>query len=200
MFLAFLSLAVIGSVLLLTVIAFYNKKDSAEMQTERGSARRNVPAQSRTSKSLAGKRGDAVSRESPSGDSAPSADAKEKGRGFLPVIFEHGKIPGVREHELVHFVGSGALFFIETELNPEQIDIDPDDLTPVLAGGLVLTSKQIIVFNEETAKKILISSIAKHQFTDSFLIIKRKRVKKKTDIIKISRRLVEFSYILQTLS
>ena len=31
MFLAFLSLAVIGSMLLLTVIAFYNKKDSADI-------------------------------------------------------------------------------------------------------------------------------------------------------------------------
>ncbi len=201
MFLAFLSLAVIGSILLLTVIAFYNKKDSSNMQTERRSAGYGRPVQSSATKSL--ESGDSATHKSPPGDSVSTADAKEKGgdkgRGFVPVIFKHGKIPGLREHELVHFVGSGALFFIETELNPGEINIDPDELTPVLAGDLVLTSKQIIVFHEETAKKISISSVARHRFIDSFLIIKRKRVKKKTDIIKITRRPVEFSYILHTL-
>jgi len=188
---------------LLTVIAFYNKKDSADMQTEHRAAEHGGPVQSSTAKSLEHRGREAVSHKRPSGGSVSAAGAKEKGedrgRGFVPVIFAHGKIPGVREHELVHFVGSGALFFIETELNPGQIHIDPDELTPVLAGDLALTSKQIIIFNEETAKKIPISSVAKHQFIDSFLIIKRKRVKKKTDIIKISRRPVEFSYILHTL-
>ncbi len=209
MFLIFLSLAVIGSMLLLTVIAFYNKKDSADMQTVRKSAGHSGPAQggkhrSDTVKTIDGRDGTQASHLSSAEEAAYAADLKRnnglnKGRGYVPVIFGHGKIPGVREHELVHFIGSGALFFIESELSPDEIEINPDELTEVVDGDLVLTSKQIVVYSKEASKRIQISAIAKHQFKDSFLIIKRKRVKKKTDIIKISRRPVELRYILHTL-
>lgn len=203
MFLAFLSLAVIGSLLLLTVIAFYNKKDSSNMQSERRAVGYGGPAMQKTA---TGGQGNASlygpSMRSVSSSEVSGNDAKERGedkKGFVPVILKHGEIPGVRERELVHFIDSGTLFFIESEQGPEEMDIDTDELTMVLEGNLVLTSKQIIVFNKEASKRILISSIAKHRFTGSFLIIKRKRVKKKTDVIKISRRPVEFSYILHTL-
>jgi len=195
--------------LLLTVIAFYNKKDSADIGIVRRSAGRSRPARNGKSrldnvKTIEGKGGSETSHLMPGGDKASAVGLEknhglDKGRGYVPVIFKHGKIPGVREHELVHFVGSGTLFFIETELSPDEIETIPDEMTEVVTGNLALTSKQIVVYSKEATKRIQISTIAKHQFKNSFLIIKRKRVKKKTDIIKISRRPVEFSYILHAL-
>jgi len=195
--------------LLLTVIAFYNKKDSADIGIVRGPAGLRKPARSGKSrldtvKTIEGKGGSETSHLKPGGDKSSAVDLEKnhgqnKGRGYVPIIFEHGKIPGIREHELVHFIGSGALFFIETELGPDEIETIPDEMAEVVAGNLILTSKQIVVYSKDAAKRIQISSIAKHKFKNSFLIIKRKRVKKKTDIIKIFQRPVEFSYILHAL-
>jgi len=118
---------------------------------------------------------------------------------YIPVIRMDETIPGLSSRDLVHYLGSGALYTIETAQDPEELVINEKELSPVGVGKLLLSSKFILVYDNSFKKRILLSSIDKHHFQNYFLIFKRKKVKKKVDVLKIDDRPVEFQYIFHTL-
>lgn len=212
MFFAFLSLAIVGIVLFFTIVAFYNKKNSIKSKD-----RRSPSADHSTEQNTSGP-GEAISLsdQAPNRDyhvvyhkpaltasphEAPggASDQKEEGDAYIPVLHFPGVIPGLKKRELVHFSGSGVLYAIDTLSNPGDIDLEQEDMHTTVEGKLVLTSKHIVIYNDEMTKKIPVSSVEKYDFQKSYLIVKRKNVKKKKDIIRIAGKPVEFRYIFLTL-
>jgi hypothetical protein len=118
---------------------------------------------------------------------------------YLPVIHTKKKIPGLNRHDLVHYLGHGALFNVDTLSDPREIFPERLELKSGLEGALAVTTKYILIFNEKERKKILIDSIGKFAFSNSYLIIQRKKVKKKKDILRVFEKEEEFKYILDTL-
>ena len=122
------------------------------------------------------------------------------GNAYIPVIDAGKVIPGVNKQEIIHFLGSGALFNLETLTDPQKIVLNEHDLIPEIEGNIVLTTRTIVIFNEKDIRKILIDSIGMFHFQSSYLIIKRKNVKKKKDVLKISGNIPEFRYIFNVLT
>ena len=96
------------------------------------------------------------------GDSQIPKDESVPQDAYIPVVRVERKIPGLNKQELVHFVGSGALFTIDTLAEPDEIELGKYVLTPEIEGDIVLTTRTLMIFNEKNMKKILIDSIGKY--------------------------------------
>jgi hypothetical protein len=118
---------------------------------------------------------------------------------YVPVIKPDRSIPGLGKNEVVHYFGSCELFSLETLLNPDQLTLDKDELSPEIEGEIALTSKNILIFDAQHVKRIYISSIENYHFFDPYLIIKRRNVKRKKDVVKLEEERSSFKYILHAL-
>lgn len=116
----------------------------------------------------------------------------------IPVIKATHGIPGLGAGELVHFLGNGKLYSIESEDVPEKIKIDKATLAPVLEGTVAVTSKNLLIFNGQTVKKFPHGRIEKLGWKSGYLIIKRKGVKKKREVFEVHES-GSFKYIFKTL-
>jgi hypothetical protein len=126
-------------------------------------------------------------------------DEPVSGDAYIPVVHVNRKIPGLSKQELIHFIGPGALYNIETLKEPGEIDLKQYSLTPEIKGEIVLTTKTLLIFNAKNTKKIMIDAIGKYHFQDDCVIIRRKDVKKKKDVLKIFNKMSEFKYILSVI-
>ncbi len=129
-------------------------------------------------------------------DASPPEDAD----AFIPVVHPKGSVPGLGKLELVHYIGKGALFSIDTLKDPSQVHIEPNKIVPEIEGEIVLSSKSLIIFNNKNTKKIMLASISKYHFSNSYLIIKRKNAKRKKDVLHILENPADFRYILRTIA
>jgi hypothetical protein len=204
MFLAFLSLAVLGAVLLITVIALYSRKDLLSSSTgEKSSHRVSGPPDDRSERLEIDH--DQRHEETRQGeipqpaemDGGREPEKLQPGGRFIPVLERTGALPGVRDSEHLHFTAPAVLYSVESESIPE--DIDEKGLSEEIEGRLALTSGHVVVYNDEDSKRFSLASIEQHRIHGSFLIMKRKNVKYKKDIIRIMKDPVEFIYILQAL-
>ena len=170
MFFFFLAIAIFGIIIFFTVIIFYKSSDLAK-------------------------------KKSTDSDESGSEEDKEleDENYYIPVLHIDRVIPGMGKAEVIHYLGSCSLFSLETTDSLEQIEVDERQLTTVIDGEVVLTSKTILVFNDENKKKFYFTSIEDYHFENSYLIIKRRNVKRKKDIIKIGTEPVSFKYILHAL-
>jgi hypothetical protein len=193
MLLAFLVLAIVGVVFFIAIIVFYSKKDFSNSANQVTAEIADPPALQPHPVP------DAVV-STPSIEIQPEPHDQEEGqRNYIPILHFDEPIPGLKGRVFVHFDGSGSLFTLETPVKPSDISLKQDELESVLKGRLLLTSRYIVIFNEEIKKKFSIATIEQHHFQRSFMIIKRKNVKVKKDIIKIDGNLMEFQYILHAL-
>lgn len=199
MYQLFLSLTIVGGILFFTVLTFYSRKHLYR-KNETHARKPRIETGNRTSPSLSMSK--IKDRESPEKqnftDNPDKAFVKSRNK-YIPVIRMDEPIPGLNSRDLVHYLGSGALYTIETAQDPEELIVNEKELSPVGAGKLLLSSKFILVYDNSFKKRILLSSIDKHHFQHYFLIFKRKRVKKRVDVLKIDDRQVEFQYIFHTL-
>ncbi|MGQ9614786.1 MAG: hypothetical protein ACUVWJ_00100 [Spirochaetota bacterium] len=199
MYQLFLSLIVVGGILFFTVLAFYNRKHLHRKNKTRNSISR-IETENRNDPSAflyQIKNRELLEKQNIEYN---SDKAFIKGRNrYIPVIRIEEPIPGLGSRDLIHYLGSGALYTIETAQEPKELVIKEEELSPVGVGKLLLSSKFILVYDNGFKKRILLSSIDKHHFQHYFLIFKRKRVKKRVDVLKIDDRPVEFQYIFYTL-
>jgi hypothetical protein len=170
MFFFFLSIAIFGIIIFFTVIIFYKSSDRAKKKRS----------------------------DNDEGDSEENKESEDEDY-YIPVLHIERIIPGMGRGEVIHYLGSCSLFSLETADNPEQIKVDENQLTTVIDGEVALTSKTITIFNDENKKKFYFTSIEHYHFENSYLILKRKNVKRKKDILKIVTEPVSFKYILHAL-
>jgi len=178
MFLISVSFIILGVVLFILVVAFYRNKNVSD----------NI-----------GEKGFSNSREDSSKVLENSEKTEKNKINYIPVIDRNEDIPGLDKSEIIHFKGKGELFKIDVDPENEEQSIDYSNLTPELSGNLVLTSRNILLFNGEKIKKIPLYYIERFYFKNSNLVLKRKNVKKKRDVLKILTNLNEFKYILNAL-
>ena len=186
MFLVFITLTVVGILLLFTVMIFYRR-------------RRYVPEykpQFVHEDEVRVERHDGPVQTSEIDNASPPEDAD----AFIPVVHPKGSVPGLGKLELVHYIGKGALFSIDTLKDPSQIHIERNKIVPEIEGEIVLSSKSLIIFNNKNRRKIMLASISKYHFSNSYLIIKRKNAKKKKDVLHILENPADFRYILRTIA
>ncbi|MFW6139436.1 MAG: hypothetical protein ACOC7U_09720 [Spirochaetota bacterium] len=119
---------------------------------------------------------------------------------YIPVVRPDRIIPGLNKGELVHYKGSGVLYSIELLVDPQEINPEEHELSVEVEGEVVITSRGILVYDSKNIKKISTSAIEKFDFRGPYVIIKRKNVKKKKDIVKVPENTAEFKYILHTLA
>jgi hypothetical protein len=203
MFLAFLSLVVVGIALLVAVIFFYSWKDKPE---------RIIPDYAEPAVDdyvpdpLLNVQKPEISEAAPSkapereGTPENVADQRENRGVFIPVLQVEGEIPGLKGRELIHFDGKGSLYSLESTADLNNLEFTKDDLELVVEGRLLLTSRYIIVYSGAVVKKFTIAAIEDFRFKDTFLVMKRKRVKTKKDVLKVSGNLGDFKYILHALT
>ncbi|MBN2323203.1 MAG: hypothetical protein JXQ30_05675 [Spirochaetes bacterium] len=118
---------------------------------------------------------------------------------YIPVLRSEHRIPGVGSNEAVHYLGPCVFFSLKSGTDLEQLSFEAQELESEMEGKVALTSKNILVFNEENQKRIYISSIEDYRFMDPYLVIKRKNVKTKKDVLKLEEERVKFKYILHAL-
>jgi hypothetical protein len=203
MFLAFLSLVVVGIALLVAVIFFYSWKDKPErivpdyaepavddyvpdppLNAQKPEIREEVPSKAPESE----------------GTPETKSNRAEKTGVFIPVLQIQGEIPGLKGRELVHFDGKGSLYSLESTADLKNLEFTKDDLELVVEGRLLLTSRYIIVYSGAVVKKFTIAAIEDFRFKNTFLVMKRKRVKTKKVVLKVSGNLGDFKYILHALT
>jgi hypothetical protein len=200
MFLAFLSLTVVGVALLIAVIIFSSKKDVLvdsdfvvpDQVVQNKAPIRPVSVQEPETSSI-----DRTDRKPVSDE--PEVKKREAAE-YIPILRITEEIPGIKGRELVHYAGEGALYSLESTDDLKNIEIKSEDLELVVEGKLFLTSRYIIIYSGETVKKFTIAAIESFRFSKSLLIMKRKRVKTKKDILKIGHDLKDFKYILHALT
>ncbi len=123
---------------------------------------------------------------------------------YLPVLDIDVPVKDFK-NEIVHYRGRGKFFQIESEsqvsdIKPEEHLIDESGKisSPIIEGDIYLTGRWIVVVGKEI-KKIPLKSIEDFVFKNGYLILKRKRVKKKKDIFEILNDRANFYYILKVL-
>lgn len=126
-------------------------------------------------------------------------DRAESDDFYVPVLKPDRAVPGLGKNESIHYLGSCAFFSLETLVDPDQLALDEDELKPAMEGEIALTSKNILIFNEQIKKRIYISSIEQYRFFDPYLVIKRRNVKRKKDVIRLESERSSFKYILHAL-
>ncbi len=185
MFLFFFALALLGIILFFTIIFFYQRKDgileptaNTDISIPEQTERRNEPA-----------------FNEPDFNEPAFNDENE----YIPVMCTEKKIPGINKHELIHYIGSGILSTIDSLQDPSEIVLGNHELTTELEGNVALTLKILVIFNDKNVKKILIDSIGKYHFEGHYLVIKRKDVKKKKDVLELFDKFAEFKYIFNIL-
>ena len=172
MFFIFLSIIIFGIIVFFATVIFYRSSD------------------------LSSKRG--IDRARDSGEGGDTT-GEERQDYYVPVLKPDRPVPGLGKNEAVHYIGSCTFFSLETLVDPGQLTFDKAELNMELKGEIVLTSKNILVFDGERLKRIYISSIENYRFFDPYLVIKRKKVKKKKDVIKLEGERARFKYILHAL-
>jgi hypothetical protein len=205
MFFAFLSLAIIGIALFVAVVFFQSRKDGTqniigvplEPVVEAQTSDHPLTAQEpeKTDDSLE----ESAEPERAMPEEAVS-DRVVGEREFIPILRVKGEIPGIKGRELVHFDGRGTLYSLESTDELDALEFTDRDLELVVDGRLLLTSRYIIIYSGESVKKFTIAAIEKFTFRNSSLVIKRKRVKTKKDVLKIADNLSDFKYILHALT
>jgi len=203
MFLAFLSLVVVGIALLVAVIFFYSWKDKPERiipDYAEPAVDDYVPDPLLTVQKP--EISEAAPPKAPEREGTPEnvGAQKEKKGVFIPVLQVEGEIPGLKGRELIHFDGKGSLYSLESTADLKNLEFTKDDLELVVEGRLLLTSRYIIVYSGAVVKKFTIAAIEDLRFKNSFLVVKRKRVKTKKDVLKVSGNLGDFKYILHALT
>jgi hypothetical protein len=123
----------------------------------------------------------------------------QKENFYIPVLRTEHRIPGLGSNEAVHYLGPCVFFSLKSRTDLEQLAFETQELDPEMKGEVALTSKNILVFKEEDYKRIYISSIEDYRFIDPYLVIKRKNVKTKKDVLKLEEERVKFKYILHAL-
>jgi hypothetical protein len=118
---------------------------------------------------------------------------------YIPVLNRKKGIPEVKEFELIHFIGRGVLFSLESLQNPAKIIVSERDLVPEIQGNVVLTSHKLLIYNGKSTRKIVYGAIVSYQFRDPFLVIMRKDVKKKKEVVRVLEKWPQFSYIFSVL-
>ncbi len=164
MLLAFLVLAIVGVFLFIAIITFYSKKDFSNSTNQETAEIAGPPAVQTQPVPEA-----VIS--TPTIESQPEPDDKGEGqRDYIPILHFDEPIPGLKGRVFVHFDGSGSLFTLETPAKPSDITLKQDELESVLKGRLLLTSRYIVIFNEEIQKKFAITTIEQHHFQNSYMI------------------------------
>lgn len=213
LFILFVSLAILGAILLLTLTLFSNRDRAyPELSTyEQEYAIVEEPELSGQSGALPAEgpkeeKEQEVSREEADlqkGASGPSlaADSAEKDYSvaYIPVLPREGPIPGVRAAELLHYRGRGAYYSIDDGRDPGEMEIDISALSPAVEGDIALTTKHVVVFSENIAKTIATYMIEKYHFHGDVLVLKRKTAKLKKDVVRIDGDSERFRTTLQTL-
>ena len=200
MFLAFLSLTVVGVALLVAVVVFYSKKDvvvdtvqnSHELIVHDHAPNRPIPVQESDTAEK-----DAVRQQLKS--DVPEKRNREEVE-YIPILRIEEAIPGLKGRELIHYAGTGTLYSLGSTAELEKLEIKSDELELVVEGKLFLTSRYIIIYSGDIVKKFTIAAIESFRFSGAHLIMKRKRVKTKKDILKIAADLKGFKYILHALT
>ncbi len=200
MFLAFISLTVVGVALFIAVVVFHSKKDFLE-ETVYSSQEpiANDPAPNHSVPVQPPQIPEQVAVKQDQEQAAPDTGGSEEGE-YIPILRIKEEIPGLKGRELIHFAGKGTLYSLESGADLENIEIKNDELELVVEGKLFLTSRYIFIFNEDVVKKFTIAAIEKFRFIGSHLLMKRKRVKTKKDILKIAADLKSFKHILHALT
>jgi hypothetical protein len=126
-------------------------------------------------------------------------DRVESDDFYVPVLKPDRAVTGLGKNESIHYLGSCAFFSLATLVDPDQLTLDEDELKPEMEGEIALTSKNILIFDEQSIKRIYISSIEQYRFFDPYLVIKRRNVKKKKDVIRLENERSSFKYILHAL-
>ena len=205
MFLAFLSLAVIGIALFVAVVFFHSWKDKPERTVQdytepEPAVHAHVPnTLPNAQKPEIREEAATVTSESEGVSRTVSTPGAGKGV-YIPILQIDEEIPGLKGRELIHFDGEGSLYSLESTADLKNLEFSKDDLELIVEGRLLLTSRYIIVFKAAVVKKFTIAAVEDFQFKNSFLVMKRKRVKTKKDVLKVSGKLEEFKYILHALT
>jgi hypothetical protein len=200
MFLAFLSLTVVGVALLIAVVVFYSKKDvqdhadyiHPDQIVHDHAPNHPIPV----------READTVERDDIKQQPAsklPEHNNRDNAE-YIPILRIKEEIPGVKGRELVHYAGTGTLYSLESTDDLKNIEIKTEDLEQVVEGKLYLTSRYIIIYSGDIVKKFTIASIENFRFSKTHLIVKRKRVKTKKDVFRINQDLKDFKYVLHALT
>jgi hypothetical protein len=142
-----------------------------------------------------GPRGAGAGRSGPS----PASPA-----GSIPIIRPEKPIPGLGSFEIVHFFSKASMYTFEDPREPREVRLDSPETQLqsyqiVLEGDLALTSKNLLLFDEKTSKKIPFGSIETYHLLGGSMIIKKKNVKKKKTVVKVFGNFDDFQYILSAL-
>lgn len=216
LFILSLSFALIGVLLLATLILFYYRAESPGESRSYGEFSIDKPlyhggedlGESGATVGLksAGDAGQVAPGGGAKGAAGVSEENEEEASSVqvregstIPVLQLNKPVPGIGRYELVHYSDRGAFASIEDSRDPEEIKLDESRLSLEVEGEVVLTSRNIVIFNEKSSKKIPIYTIEKFHFYDAFLVMKRRSAKKKKDVIKIAGNLAGFMRILGTL-
>ncbi len=169
MFLLFLAIVILSVLIFFTLVIFYRKSSTVNDK---------IPVM--------------IGEENQKIDEGKEED-------YIPILHVEKIVPGAGRHEPIHYIGSCAFFYIESLSDPKELILGENELIPLFEGDVALTSRNILIYNEQNKKKIYISSIENYHFTNSYLVIKRRNVKKKKDVIKIDTEATRFKYILHAL-
>ena len=220
LFLFFISITLIGAALLAAFILFSHRREKNapvdEGWFDQASAR----------ETAAGKDGTLAGGYAPSGfpgtkkagGSPPNAfeggpRGAGEGRsgpspaspaGSIPIIRPEKPIPGLGSFEIVHFFSKASMYTFEDPREPREVRLDSPETQLqsyqiVLEGNLALTSKNLLLFDEKTSKKIPFGSIETYHLFGDSMIIKKKNVKKKKTVVKVFGNFGDFQYILSAL-
>ena len=227
LFLFFISITLIGAALLAAFILFSHRREKNASVDEgwfdQASAR--VTAAGKDGTLAGGYEPDGFPGTKKAGGSPPNAfeggprgagegpAGKGTGRrgpspaspaGSIPIIRPEKPIPGLGSFEIVHFFSKASVYTFEDPREPREVRLDSPETQlqsyqVVLEGDLALTSKNLLLFDEKTSKKIPFGSIETYHLFGGSMIIKKKNVKKKKTVVKVFGNFGDFQYILSAL-
>lgn len=171
----FLLVAITGVILLISVIVFYNGTVQKQVESAKSVSATEVRKEE--------------NQKQKKGENAL----------YLPVQKIDRQLPGIKKGELIHFFGEAVLYSVESAADISELDINKSELQEELDGNLAITSQWLLVFHESSVKKMPLRMIEGYRFYESYVIIKRKNVKKKKDVLQIKEKQGELKYIFQVL-
>jgi hypothetical protein len=202
----FLFILILGFVLFVVAILFYKQRTGKREYSlqEPPPARNREQEQMNQNEAPAGLRGGRSIRDEPAvledTEEGWAASSSADAGAYIPVLRSVKNIPGVKDFELVHFVGRGGLFSIVSLQNPGKITIRENELIREIEGTIVLTSHKLLIHDAKSMRKIVFGAIGGYQFQEPFLVIMRKDVKKKKEVVRVYERIPEFRYIFGVLA
>lgn len=201
----FLFILVLGFVLFIVAILFYKQRTGKREYFHQEPPPPRIYEEEPVNQNAApaGLRGDGPihdeSKVPPGMEEEWTQTGRADASAYIPVLRGEKNIPGVKEFELVHFVGRGGLFSVESLQNPGKITVRENELIREMEGTVVLTSHKLLIYDVKSTRKIVFGAIGGYQFQDPFLIIMRKDVKKKKEVVRVYERIPEFRYIFGVL-